>query len=67
VYGSFLPLESFLYLSLTVACFFVLLCPFLLVLGRRRRVAVGAVGDGETGSVSLYNVDNLKKLDVLIA
>jgi hypothetical protein len=30
-------------------------------------VAVGAVGDGETGSVSLYNVDNLNKLDVLIA
>jgi hypothetical protein len=65
VYGSVLPLQSFLYLSLTVACFFVLLCPLFvsfLFWG-----AVGAVGDGETGSVSLYNVDNLNTLDVLIA
>jgi hypothetical protein len=30
VYGSFLPLESFLYLSLSVACFFLLLCLFFL-------------------------------------
>jgi hypothetical protein len=29
-------------------------------------VVVGGVGDGETGSVSLYNVGNLNKLDVLI-
>jgi hypothetical protein len=28
-------------------------------------VAVGGVGDGEMGSVSLYNVGNLNKLDVL--
>jgi hypothetical protein len=30
-------------------------------------VAVGGVGDGETGSVSLYNVGNLNKLDVLFS
>jgi hypothetical protein len=41
-------------------------CPVLLrVWGCRRPVAVGGVGDGETGSVSLYNVGNLNKLDVL--
>jgi hypothetical protein len=32
--------------------------------GSRRRVAVGGVGDGETGSISLYK-GNLNKLDVL--
>jgi hypothetical protein len=29
-------------------------------------VVVGGVGDDETGSVSLYNVGNLNKLDVLL-
>jgi hypothetical protein len=28
-------------------------------------MAAGGVGDGETGSVSLYNVGNLNKSDVL--
>jgi hypothetical protein len=37
-----------------------------LCLGSRRRVAVGGVGDGETGSVSLYIVGNLNKSDVLL-
>jgi hypothetical protein len=46
--------------------FFVFFFGFVLFcLGSRRRVAVGGVGDGETGTVSLYNVGNLNKLDVL--
>jgi hypothetical protein len=46
-----------------VCILFVSCCPVLLrVWGCRRRVAVGGVGDGETGSVSLYNVGNLNKL-----
>jgi hypothetical protein len=43
-------------------CFVVL---SFLFWGCRRRVAIGGVGDGETGSVSLYK-GNLNKLSVLL-
>jgi hypothetical protein len=66
VYGSFIPLELFLYLSLNVACFFLLLFfLFVVLLSFGRRVAVGGVDDGETGSVRPATGD-LNKLGVLL-
>jgi hypothetical protein len=44
-----------------VSCCLVLFC----IRGCRRRMAAGGVGDGEMGSVRLYNVGNLNKLVVL--
>jgi hypothetical protein len=42
--------------------------PFVVLFSSRccRQVAVGSVGDGETGRVSLYTVGNLNKLVILL-
>jgi hypothetical protein len=53
--------------ALLLFCFRVFFCfiLFLFSLGSRRRVAVGGVGDGETGSIS-PDTGGLNKLSVLL-
>jgi hypothetical protein len=51
----------------SLASFCFVFFSFFLVLRSRRGVAVGGVGDGETGSARVCNIGNLNKLGVLYA